>query len=381
LLTTSTIVFVDRDEVMARRLAAHGLVRRRAAGQEAAAAAACGLPDSPAGSARDSLAARVDGVGRGRSTGSSPCGPRGATYVVVPEDVEVFTRGALAARRGGRAQARGRRRTVAGPRRLVRGRRDRRHREAMRDVVAAADGPVGRDALHEALRRRLPGELLWWCRGCGSHHAHPSLWRAAGLRGRSCTASRPTAPSPSGAGRARPAQRRGRAARARHPRPALPRPADGVELGGWLGTGTAHAKALLSLVETRPVDRAGRRALDLAEPPPVPAERPRGLRLLGAADPLLDTRDRETVVPDPAARKVLWPAIGRPGAVLADGEVVGRGARGRAAAGSRSAWSASPPSTTPAWTPSGGARRRTRPRARPRAGVASPDDAGAPDPP
>ena len=47
------------------------------------------------------------------------------------------------------------------------------------------------------------------------------------------------------------------------------------------------------------------------------------LRVLGPFDPYLQVRDRELVVPDEARRKDLWPVLGRPGAVVVDGEVVG----------------------------------------------------------
>jgi hypothetical protein len=47
------------------------------------------------------------------------------------------------------------------------------------------------------------------------------------------------------------------------------------------------------------------------------------VRLLSPFDPLLQTKDRELLVPDPSRRKELWRAIGRPGAVLAGHEVVG----------------------------------------------------------
>lgn len=47
------------------------------------------------------------------------------------------------------------------------------------------------------------------------------------------------------------------------------------------------------------------------------------IRLLGPHDLFLQARDRELLVPDPQLRKQLWPVLGRPGAVVAGGEVVG----------------------------------------------------------
>jgi hypothetical protein len=44
--------------------------------------------------------------------------------------------------------------------------------------------------------------------------------------------------------------------------------------------------------------------------------------LVGAYDPYLQLRGRDTLVADPDRRKQLWPVLGRPGAVLVDGEVV-----------------------------------------------------------
>jgi hypothetical protein len=45
--------------------------------------------------------------------------------------------------------------------------------------------------------------------------------------------------------------------------------------------------------------------------------------LLGPFDLFLQAKDRTTLVPDAARAKELWPVLGRPGAVLADGELVG----------------------------------------------------------
>ncbi|MEU1845374.1 winged helix DNA-binding domain-containing protein [Micromonospora sediminicola] len=46
-------------------------------------------------------------------------------------------------------------------------------------------------------------------------------------------------------------------------------------------------------------------------------------RLLGPFDLFLQAKDRATVAPDAARAKELWPVLGRPGAVLVDGELVG----------------------------------------------------------
>ena len=47
------------------------------------------------------------------------------------------------------------------------------------------------------------------------------------------------------------------------------------------------------------------------------------VRLLGPFDPWLQLRDRELLVAQEGRRKDLWPVLGRPGAVVVDGEVAG----------------------------------------------------------
>jgi hypothetical protein len=47
----------------------------------------------------------------------------------------------------------------------------------------------------------------------------------------------------------------------------------------------------------------------------------RVIRLLGPYDPYVQLRDREVLVADEPRRKDLWRVLGRPGAVLRDGEV------------------------------------------------------------
>lgn len=46
-------------------------------------------------------------------------------------------------------------------------------------------------------------------------------------------------------------------------------------------------------------------------------------RLLAPYDLFLQARDRTTIVPDAARAKQLWPVLGRPGAVLSNGEIAG----------------------------------------------------------
>ena len=55
---------------------------------------------------------------------------------------------------------------------------------AVAAISDALDGvTLSRDDLHEALRHRLPKELLPWCEGCQSHHARRGLLVMASLRG------------------------------------------------------------------------------------------------------------------------------------------------------------------------------------------------------
>jgi len=46
-------------------------------------------------------------------------------------------------------------------------------------------------------------------------------------------------------------------------------------------------------------------------------------RLLGPFDLFLQAQDRPLLAPDPARARTLWPRLGRPGAVLLDGEIGG----------------------------------------------------------
>ncbi|MFE7870487.1 winged helix DNA-binding domain-containing protein [Micromonospora humida] len=76
------------------------------------------------------------------------------------------------------------------------------------------------------------------------------------------------------------------------------------------------------VVEVR-VDGEARSLLAADEPALTDAADTTAVRLLGPFDLFLQARDRATLVPDAAHAKQLWPVLGRPGAVLAGGEIVG----------------------------------------------------------
>jgi hypothetical protein len=210
---------------------------------------------------------------------------------------------------------------------------------AVAAIADALDGTtLSRDELHEALRARLPAEVLPWCKGCESHHARRGVFVMAGLHGRLCLAGRVgrqpafartdqwtgwDAPDRAGAG----------AELVRRYLTAYG-PSTRQHFAQWAGLGAAHAAALWGSVEGEltevRVDGGGagdgggaaawvltRHLAGLQDPPAA-----RGVRLLAPGDPLLLGRDRAALVPDAAQRKRVFPAINAPGLVLADGAPV-----------------------------------------------------------
>jgi hypothetical protein len=312
----------DREQVLALRLASHNLHERLPAGSDAEAAAVIGLQDFPPGLAPVALAARVQDA--------DPSGLvivyawRGAAVAVPRDDVAVFTAG-LAPPDDSAA------RTLVGtavesldPEGISA--TDALDRVSAAVADALAGGPLERDDFHQALRERLPKELLWWCRSCQSHHVHPSLWRATGVRGVLAVAERRGRVTVFGA----PPRPRGvKAAPAELTRRFLHAygPATRSELAAWAGIAPAHARGLLDAVtdELEDVELDGRRALILAADADRLADPPAasGVRLLGPFDPYLDQRDRETLFPDPDLRARARSGIGAPGAVLVDGALAG----------------------------------------------------------
>ncbi len=313
---------MDREQVLAYRVAVHHLHERLPAGSEREAAAVIGLQDFPPGLAASALSARVPEADIDQLVIVYTF--RGAAVAVAPGDVAVFTVG-LAPPDDAAA------RTLVGtavdsldPAGISATDALDRVSDAVADALA--DGPLERDDFHQALRERLPDELLRWCRGCQSHHVHPSLWRATGIRGVLAVAERRGRVTVFGAPPKARGVKRAPAELARRFLHAYG-PATQGELATWAGIAPLHARTLLDAIasEVDEIEFDGRRALILAADTDALASPPAasGVRLLPPFDPYLDQRDRATLWPDPAVRKRARTGIGAPGVLLVDGDVAG----------------------------------------------------------
>ena len=311
------VLDADRDQILAFRVAGHHLHSRT---DPLTAIRACGLQEFPPGWSGVALHARARGELDGRKVVTVNA-MRGAPHVVPRADVAIFTAALVPGDDGlkslvGSAQAK----EVVESGHTV--------REALDRVSAAAreglaDGPLERDAFHQALRERLPETLLPWCRGCQSHHVRPGLWRALGPLGVT------TMPAKATFALAERSEMPIDEARAKLVRRFLRcyGPATHSQLAAWAQTAPAHARDMFAAIddELEPVKAAGRRgwvaADDLARLEDPPGAR--GVRLLGGFDPYVGQPDRAALVPDTALRKRMFPAVGRPGAVLHDGVLTG----------------------------------------------------------
>ena len=82
----------------------------------------------------------------------------------------------------------------------------------------------------------------------------------------------------------------------------------------------------LEVGDVAPEGRAGTRFVLAEDLDPVAGGddgTSRAVRLVGPYDPYLQLRDRELLVADEARRKDLWRVLGRPGAIVAGGEILG----------------------------------------------------------
>lgn len=209
---------------------------------------------------------------------------------------------------------------------------------AMRRLVRE---PMVKGDVSGGLTAVLPAPYLRWCRPCNATHPFEMTFRLAALHagltlepGTSPPVLVPNAGWPDQPDLpttvATPPDRRGVPARldvvlacVRLLGPA--RPAD---VAAYLDAPKKDVGAVLDRLRSSgavtEVQVDGETRLVVADGDPKDATEPSGVvRLLGPYDLFLQARDRDLLVPDRHRHAGLWPVLGRPGAVLADGEVVG----------------------------------------------------------
>lgn len=193
---------------------------------------------------------------------------------------------------------------------------------AFRAVVRT---PLPRGEVSTEVSARVPAPLTYACRTCQATHISGALFQQAGLAGGvqlqlagSTTRLAPIADWP-----AVPEHAVGTSALVRTYLRLLG-PATPAEAAKFLGTSQADVRQVWpdDLVAVR-VD--GRPAW--LPPEQLPrlrdAPAPRLVRLLPPGDPYLQARDRDLLVPEPSRHAQVWRAIGNPGVLLVDGEVLG----------------------------------------------------------
>ncbi|SDI15946.1 Winged helix DNA-binding domain-containing protein [Actinokineospora alba] len=313
---------VDRTRVLAYRIAAHGLHRDTERGADLRVLD-LGIQDAGASSPRVAMAARLPG---GADLDDPALGTvwtfRGAPHVVRRAEVA-----GMAARLWPRSDADAiarlsgagvvfKKAGIPGLTAFTAG------AEAMRAVV---DREKTRGEVSTEVTARLPAEYSYDCRTCQATHVYGSLFQLVGLAAgvEVHGQSRPTTLSPL-PGRHRVPKKTAGAGPLITAYLQLHGPAGKAEAAAFLETIRAEAAAMWpdGLSEVTVDGRTAYLPEDaLAALRDAPD--PRLVRLLPPFDPLLQARDRDLLVPDAGRRKELWRPIGNPGAVLADGEIVG----------------------------------------------------------
>lgn len=354
-------VRVSDDEVIAFRLAAHHLDERLSSDELMTAAGACGIQNSPPGSALTALHARVKDLDRDRFESAvgeeknlvQSWSMRGAPFFFPTADLPTFTTGVLPTTEASKRHfvlgverslddlgidltdlvdaAREEIHAVLGGRRLPVGELGRELADRVETSLTKAqrktwrsEGPyaegqsLGEGVVHFGLRILTLQRVI--CFAPREHNTAPFVLLDEWLE----NASEGIVVGPN-AGPVSDADRD------RHRADLLRRylhccgPSTRADFAAWLGIRSTEAQPWWDLLDAEiiEVDR-GRRAWMLAEDVESlrAATMPRGVRLLPPRDPYTQMRDRETIVSKDHHSEV-WKTVGEPGAVLVDGSIAG----------------------------------------------------------
>lgn len=313
------MVDVTREQVLAFRVAAQNLDRARSE-VSALKVLDLGIQDTPAGSARIALAARVPGEPDIDGWSSLAWTIRGAPHLHRSADLYSLSR-ALWPVNETDAMAR----LLPMKSSLVDAGLSgldafTATANAFRTVLSA---PMTKGEASAAVTREIPASMSRWCPGCQATHVYGILFPQAALAGgvqlEPAGASVRLIPIDDWPGV--PTRAEGTADLIRKYLHVLG-PATAAHVAGFLGTAkTAIGKVWPDdLAEVR-IDGAAAWIPESDVKALRSAATPELVRLLPALDPHL--RDRELLVPDRARQKAIWRPVGSPGAVMVDGEIVG----------------------------------------------------------
>ncbi len=192
--------------------------------------------------------------------------------------------------------------------------------EAMRQVVQA---PMVKGEVSGRLTEVLEPPYLLFCRPCGVTHPYEMLFRLAALRAglelQPGTSPPVLQPVPG----LRPAETVSERFDVVRGCLRLLGPSDPASVARFLDAPTADVRARWPADAAQVTVEGARREVlpeDLARLAAGPV---RITRLLAPFDLFLQPRDRGLLVDDPVRARALWPALGRPGAVLVDGALAG----------------------------------------------------------
>ena len=316
---------MDAEQILAFRLGRSGLAAREAG--SLAEAAACPASDFSRDAALLALAARRSELTREAYEEAADRGElivahviRGAIHALAPGDLALYGRALVSSDDEELGVQLGRQ---------VRGLTDEGDiapTAALHEVAEAVgealrgDRALSKDDLHEELRARVDAKLRPWCKGCGSHHVAPMLWRfattKAGVRldskRRYLRASPGRAPSATDVVR-----------RFLH----FYGPATPGDFAEWAAIGKAYAKRLWQAVEGELTEiGVGKRKSWLLAEDADDLDSPRqaeGVRLIPPGDPYLQKPNRPLLAAEEELRKRLFRPVASPGAVLIDGKLAG----------------------------------------------------------
>jgi hypothetical protein len=309
---------VDRQRVLAFRMAAHGLPRTATEPADLAVTA-LGVQDTPVGTARLALAARTT-ADLTDDRLAMVWSMRGAPHLHRRAELTDL---AAAPWPLDDADARGR---IDNPRiregaRLGLGAFTA-AATAMHEVVT---GPMAKGEVSGAVTARIPGSLSYWCEPCGSRHLSGALFQQVGIAAGTqlVPSGRTTTLAPIDGWPGPPTAAAGTAGLV-DTYLRLLGPATDTEVAAFLGCSRTSLRAVwpTGLAE---IDVAGTTswlpedAVPALRDPPEPPD----LVLLPAGDPYLQARDRRLLAPDPDVHAAVWKPLGNPGVLLARGEIAG----------------------------------------------------------